>query len=229
MKLQNWLCNNCGQPVNPFYAKKFRFCHFFGKFCCAPCHSNKQHVLPSLILYRWEFKEQKVSDYAMTVLTEMADKAVIPIQEINSLLIHKVTRLDQAAQLRNAASKASKYLEACRFFQEDKKEESLPMLTSFQDPLVFSLNDLCSIRLGVYNDRLASELDTAINHILSCELCRAKAFHCERCRAQDLIFPFQDLIVQCQVCFACYHKECFKTPCTKCLRLQIRDKTLTEL
>ena len=154
---------------------------------------------------------------------------MIPIQEVNPLLINKVTRLDQAAQLRNAAIKASKYLETCRFFQQNFQEESLRMLTTLQDPLVFSLNDLCSIRLGIYNDRLAGELDIAINHILSCELCRAKAFYCERCRSKDLIFPFQDLIVQCQICFACYHKDCFKTPCTKCLRVQIRDKSLTEL
>lgn len=223
MKVQRWLCNNCGQKVNPRYANKFRFCYFYGKFCCTPCHTGKTHVLPSLIVYRWEFKECKVSDYALTVLTEMSDKPVIPIKKLNPVLINKVTRLQQAIQLREGAQKASTYLETCRLFK--CQEQSLPMLV-IEDASFFSLNELCSIRLGIYNNRLKNELDIAIKHILSCELCNAKAFHCERCRITDPIFPFQEGTVQCQNCFACYHKKCFKNPCTKCLRVRIRDKSL---
>ena len=168
----------------------------------------------------------KVSDYALTVLTEMSDKPVIPIKELNPVLINKVTRLQQAIQLREGAQKASTYLETCRLFK--CQEQSLPMLV-IEDASFFSLNELCSIRLGIYNNRLKNELDIAIKHILSCELCNAKAFHCERCRITDPIFPFQEGTIQCQNCFACYHKKCFKNPCTKCLRVRIRDKSLNQL
>ena len=169
----------------------------------------------------------KVSDYALSVLTEMSDKPVIPIQKLNKVLINKVTRLQQAVQLREGARKASTYLETCRMFKS--REESLPMLANIADALIFSLNELCSIRLGIYNNRLKIELDIAIKHILSCELCNAKAFHCERCRSTDLIFPFQEGIVQCAECFACYHEKCYKNPCSKCLRVRVRDKSLNQL
>ena len=169
----------------------------------------------------------KVSDYALSVLTEMSDKPVIPIQKLNKVLINKVTRLQQAVQLREGARKASTYLETCRMFKS--REESLPMLANIADALIFSLNELCSIRLGIYNNRLKIELDIAIKHILSCELCNAKAFHCERCRSTDLIFPFQEGIVQCSECFACYHEKCYKNPCSKCLRVRVRDKSLNQL
>ena len=181
------------------------------------------------MLHRWEFTEKIVSDFAFDTLIQLSDEPVISINAINPLLTKKVTRLRQAADLRTLSLKVLKYLETCRMFN-DGHGESLAIF-NFQGPLVFSLTELCSIRLGIYNKRLASEVDNAIKHILNCELCRAKAFFCERCRSQDIIFPFQDHIVQCQKCFACYHEKCWavKQICSKCLRVRIRDKSLTEV
>ena len=73
--------------------------------------------------------------------------------------------------------------------------------------------------------RLKIQLDLAVKHIVysNCALCLAKGFFCEKCRQDDLLFPFQNEVYQCSDCFACFHQICFKVPCGKCLRQKFRD------
>lgn len=54
---QNWLCYICGIPVEEKYSTTFRYCFYFGKYCCRTCHQNDQHILPANILSRWNFRE----------------------------------------------------------------------------------------------------------------------------------------------------------------------------
>ena len=160
----------------------------------------------------------------MTLLTESSNHAVINVATENPLLIKKVTRLKQSIQLREEARLAGNYLRTCRLAED--LTPSLTDLLNIENSNIFSLNDFCSIRLGIYIKRLKLQLNSALQHIFSCELCLAKAFFCEKCRATDLIFPFQSDVIQCQQCFACFHQKCYKTPCSKCIRVKIRDTFL---
>ena len=54
---QSYFCHDCGMKVDRAFIHTFRFCFYFGKFCCTTCHSNKTHVLPANIIQKWDFKE----------------------------------------------------------------------------------------------------------------------------------------------------------------------------
>ena len=103
-------------------------------------------------------------------------------------------------------------------------------MLKLEKPEVFSLNDFCSIRLGIYLKRLKKQLEVAVKHIVEsdCPLCLAKGFYCEKCRKSDLIFPFQNGVYQCPNCFACFHEKCFRKPCGKCLRQKLRDNLIID-
>ena len=166
----------------------------------------------------------KISSHALSILTQISDKSVINIYEENQAILKKVTLLRQVMALREKSILTSPYIRTCRFAEVLKKD--LEDMLKLEKAEVFSLNDFCSIRLGIYLKRLKSQLDLAIKHILQsdCALCLAKGFYCEKCRQSDLIFPFQNEVYQCPVCFACFHQTCFKTnTCGKCLRQKSRD------
>ncbi len=159
----------------------------------------------------------------MTILSNFSGEPVININEENAVLIKKVTRLKQSIDLRQKAILAASYIKTCRF--TEGLQGQLKELLALEDAFVFSLNQLCSIRLGIYWKKLKHQVDLAIEHIVDsqCTLCLAKGFFCEKCRGADLIFPFQKDIAQCEECFACFHQGCFKHPCGKCQRIQIRE------
>ena len=58
------------------------------------------------------------------------------------------------------------------------------------------------------------------------QLCKARAFHCELCRAPDAIYSFEiRSVVQCRGCHAFFHRGCFEklesaASCPKCERLR---------
>jgi len=228
IETQNWLCYTCGNKVNPKYISTFRYCNYFGKYCCTTCHQNEQHVLPANIIYRWDFKEFKISTHALQILTQISDKSVINIYEENPVLLKKVTSLRQALTLREKSILTSPYIRTCRFAENLKSD--LDDMLKLEKPEVFSLNDFCSIRLGIYLKRLKKQLEVAVKHIVEsdCPLCLAKGFYCEKCRKSDLIFPFQNGVYQCPNCFACFHEKCFRKPCGKCLRQKLRDNLIID-
>lgn len=155
----------------------------------------------------------------MSVLKENSNKAVIDVMEVNPLLVKKVTLLKQAIDMRKKAIMTARYIETCRFAAQTIH----PQIEFKFQPNKFSLDNLCAIRLGIYLKRLKKEVDLAIHHISDCTLCLAKGFYCEQCRGEsDLIFPFQPEVIQCDQCFACFHKKCFlDQECGKCLRKQL--------
>ena len=141
---------------------------------------------------------------------------MINICEENLGLLKKVTSLKQALNLREKSVLTSPYIRTCRFAESLKYE--LDHVMKLDKAEIFSLNDFCSIRLGMYIKRLKKQLEIAVKHIVEfdCPLCLAKGFYCEKCRKLDLIFPFQNDIYQCPNCFACFHEKCFRKPCGKC-------------
>lgn len=217
MRQQNYFCNDCGVSVDTSFAHTFRFCHYFGKYACTSCHTNASHVLPANIIEKWDFKEYKVSNFALKVLTRLSNEPLFSVMAVNPMLVKRVAKLRTALSLREQAQTVAKYVNNCRFASV-LKEDILECL-SIQDPATVSLNELCSIKLGVHGKTLKKQIDLASDHIFKCQLCLARGFICEGCRSKEVIFPFQrDEVYQCQNCFACYHNNCFKNLCTKCQR-----------
>lgn len=145
----------------------------------------------------------------------------------NPYLIKQVARLRQAIELRQKAKSTGSYIKTCRFAATEVQGQVQELL-AVDNVELFSLNELCSVRFGIYSKRLKQQIGIAVKHVTAsgCTLCLAKGFYCETCRQSDLIFPFQvDKVHQCKECFACYHKKCFQQDktCSKCIRRQTRS------
>ena len=37
------------------YIKRFRYCHYLGKYFCSSCHSNFLEVIPANVIRKWDF------------------------------------------------------------------------------------------------------------------------------------------------------------------------------
>ena len=110
---------------------------------------------------------------------------------------------------------------------------------SIEDPKVLSMQDLKRIRFNNYERDLQLMLDNGKSHISECFLCQSRGFFCDVCiNAKSLgggdiqppvaIFPFQPDVLQCPVCYACYHAKCHaslgKNFCSKCDRIKAREE-----
>lgn len=79
------------------------------------------------------------------------------------------------------------------------------------------------------NGALAEILHKIFNcfdkHIRNCSLCTAKAYICEICSNNEVIFPFDDGCIICDKCNSIYHRVCMTRKnmiCPKCVRVQER-------
>lgn len=43
----------CFSPAD--YMKRFRYCHYLGKYFCSTCHSNILEVIPARVVRKWDF------------------------------------------------------------------------------------------------------------------------------------------------------------------------------
>ena len=63
------------------------------------------------------------------------------------------------------------------------------------------------------------------------QLCCGRAFHCESCHHQQVLFPFEvPEVRQCAGCGACYHYLCFPEAagCARCRRIELRRRASAE-
>merc|ERR1719412_1870539 len=126
------------------------------------------------------------------------------VEELNPNLLKKVPNLKRALQLRDQAAAIAKYLVSCRIAGQILKEDDYKDCINIQDPGTLSLVELCLIKLGAYGKSLRSQMNIGIAHVFGrsnpndqndknagCPLCSARAFICEACRSEDIIYPFQ--------------------------------------
>jgi len=230
MKEQLLMCNDCGMEVQAEYFKYFRFCHYFGKYSCTSCHSNNSHVLPANIVYKWDFHQFKVSNFAHTVLSRMSMDPLFDVEALNPRLAKKIGKLRKALELREKAVGVAKYLISCRLAKSQMEASTLSSLLSIEDAKMMSLQDLCLIRIGTYNQDLEQLIESGLSHVYNCDLCQAHGFICEICRDSSVIYPFQEeaAVIQCKQCFACFHTNCFEDvafkSCSKCARIKQRKE-----
>ena len=135
------MCHDCGMQVEAEYFKYFRYCHYFGKYCCTTCHTNKTQILPANVVYNWDFDEwvsfingwsqtrtcnsflcllclrYKVSDFAHTVLDRMSPDPLFDIATLNPKLVTKVGKLRKCLEMRTRGVGMAKYLTTCRLAQ----------------------------------------------------------------------------------------------------------------
>ncbi|KAM9319952.1 protein associated with UVRAG as autophagy enhancer [Gastrophryne carolinensis] len=222
---QNYLCAGCGTKVEPKYTNLLRYCDYLGKYFCDCCHSYAESPIPGRILSKWNFGKYYVSNFAKSVLDKIWDSHQFDVQTENPELYKKVKDLNRVKEVQEQLLHVKKLVATCRFSEGVMKAfEAVPSHLT-QKLHHFTLGDLSKIKQKSLLLTLRELLATAIAHVDTCVLCQAKGFICEFCQNGDVIFPFQtDSCRRCEVCKACYHKQCFKTgQCPKCARKKARE------
>ncbi|XP_064394629.1 protein associated with UVRAG as autophagy enhancer-like [Halichondria panicea] len=221
-------CTGCGMKVTPSYTKYFRFCNYTGKYFCQNCHMNTTSLVPAHILERWSFKKLPVSNFARDLLAKIHTDAVFTVSNSNAFLYSKVSVMAQAKDLRTQLISVKRYLHTCR------SNEAQHLNLSFQgyapwttDLHTYSVEDFLEVKGGSKMKYLRAMLADGVSHVKNCPLCMGKGFVCELCSDQDIIYPFENTLVNiCQDCQCCFHKSCFTptTPCPRCQRMNQRLK-----
>ncbi|XP_018424935.1 PREDICTED: uncharacterized protein KIAA0226-like homolog [Nanorana parkeri] len=222
---QNYLCAGCGTKVEPRYTNRLRYCDYLGKYFCDCCHSYTESSIPGRILSKWNFSKYYVSNFAKSIVDTIWDSHQFNVQTENPALYKKVKDLNRVREVQEQLIHIKKLVATCRFADGVIKafEEVPPHLT--KELHLFTLSDLYKVKQKSLLLPLRELLATAVAHVDKCELCQAKGFICEFCHHVDVIFPFQtEICRRCEVCKACYHKQCFKTgECPKCARIKARE------
>ncbi|KAJ8379179.1 hypothetical protein AAFF_G00230910 [Aldrovandia affinis] len=226
---QGFLCAGCGTQVEAKYLKKLRYCEYLGRYFCACCHGEGEAVIPGRVLECWDFCRYPVCDFSLRLLASVWHQPLFPRA---CLAKTKARELARFTEVQEQLVSIKKLLTVCRF--SDGVLQELAQLPGHltQEPLLVSLDDLQRIKRGQLLPQARALLHTAVAHVESCPLCRARGFICEFCQEPDLLFPFHTLTCKrCTDCKACFHTDCFRDEeCPKCLRIETRSsQTHTEL
>ncbi|KAM4796749.1 protein associated with UVRAG as autophagy enhancer [Rhinophrynus dorsalis] len=224
---QNYLCVGCGTKVEQRYTNRLRYCEYLGKYFCDCCHSYAESSIPSRILQKWNFSKYYVSNFSKSLVDSIWQSHKFNVQCENTNLYKKVKDLNRVKEVQEKLISIKKLLATCRFATSVLKSfDDFPSHLT-EELHLFTLNDLFKVKQKLLLPTLRELLSTAVTHVDNCELCQAKGFICEFCQGADILFPFQtETCRRCEVCKACYHKQCFNTQnCPKCCRIEAR-KTL---
>ncbi|KAG8586040.1 hypothetical protein GDO81_005218 [Engystomops pustulosus] len=230
MASQNYLCVGCGTKVESRYSSRLRYCDYLGKYFCDCCHHYSESSIPGRILLKWNFSKYYVSNFSKNILDKIWDSHTFNIESENPDLYKKVKDLNRVKEVQQQLIHIRTLVTTCRFADGIIKAfEDVPDHLT-QELHLFTCDDLYKVKQKTLLPCLRELLVQAVDHVEQCELCIAKGFICEFCQISSVIFPFQtDLCRRCEACKACYHKECFKTDCPKCLRIKAREALYNDL
>ncbi|CAD7003119.1 differentially expressed in FDCP 8 homolog [Ceratitis capitata] len=241
---QQYKCAECGTLLN--FKNSWiepRLCDYNGLYYCPNCHWNDYSIIPARVVHNWDFTQYKVSRSSLQEISLFYDKPLIKLEEANSKLFVFLEKLGNIKKLRQNLCHMKKYLVECRTATEEKlldKQMSTQCTNDnsgvsdlrrhlIQSTEFFSINDLDLIEKGILVDYLQKVFNGFDQHIRNCELCRAKAYICEICGNNEVIFPFDDGCIMCDKCNSIYHRVCMTRKnmiCPKCVRLQERKNQL---
>ncbi|GMT04485.1 hypothetical protein PENTCL1PPCAC_26659, partial [Pristionchus entomophagus] len=250
LESQNNVCAGCGRILEGEYAKRIRYCDYYGAVFCACCSFAAKGIVPARILCAWNFREFPLSDRAAAFIDQIRDKPVIRMREAAPLLMDKIRSLKMVSALRPRLKHAATYVRHCALAERivvDGTGMSLSNIFSLipthliEEDDVFSLNDLEKLYKGELLPQLEGAFSIAKDHVERCRrpenelisVCKDRAFTCWLCCSEsDLIFSFQsaDRVRRCEACGSFAHNNCFRKAqkdnrgfepeCAKCKRMQ---------
>ncbi|KFB39668.1 AGAP013392-PA-like protein [Anopheles sinensis] len=235
MKKQGNRCEGCGIKVNKTYMSRYRYCHYTGKFNCSGCHKNQMAIIPARVIHRWDFAALPVSVFAYRVLGDIWSTPLYRVNHLFPGLYSNVKMLRNVRQTRVNMKYVKDFIMNCRHSESLRSifQEVPEYFTSDFD--MWSMADFLAVKNGTLARILASIIARCEKHILSCELCRARGFVCEKCIGQKVVhgkhvlFPWQPKVFKCEQCGTCYHAECWRRDksCNRCYRMHQRAATGT--
>ncbi|XP_017479836.1 PREDICTED: differentially expressed in FDCP 8 homolog isoform X2 [Rhagoletis zephyria] len=237
---QRYKCAECGILLN--FKNSWiepRLCDYSGLYYCPNCHWNDSSIIPARVVHNWDFMQHKVSRASLQEISLFHYKPVIKLEEANPKLFVFLEKMGTVKKLRQNLFYMRKYLLKCRTAAEEKliDKQIIAHLTNdtaggndsrrhlIQSTEFFSISDLELIEKGILIDCIQKLFNAFDRHIRNCQICRAKAYICEICGNNEVIFPFDDGCIMCDKCNSIYHRVCMTRKnmvCPKCVRMQER-------
>ncbi|XP_043284553.1 run domain Beclin-1-interacting and cysteine-rich domain-containing protein [Venturia canescens] len=228
---QNYRCAGCGMKVAVEYANRFRYCEYLGRYFCTGCHTNQVALIPGKILSKWDFNRYPVSNFSYRLLDQMAVDPLFQVNDLNPLLYRRVKQLERTRLLRTQLFYLKDFMLTCRFAQSVQEALKKQPNYIFNDPHIYSMQDLVSVKVGTLTTKLSEIVQDCCAHVSECVLCEARGFMCELCFTKGnskVIFPWElSKVTRCNDCGSCFHIECKNLAkntlnCPRCLRLRER-------
>ncbi|XP_053664980.1 differentially expressed in FDCP 8 homolog [Anopheles marshallii] len=251
LAFQKYTCAECGTQLSyntstaincfglEFKAEKLnsiqpRLCDYTGLYYCPSCHWNDTSIIPARVTNNWDFVPRKVCRASRQQINLLLHKPVIRLEEKNPRLFTFIPQLAEVKRVRVQLGEMKRYLIACRLADEVKlvtKQigERRHLMESVE---LYSVADLVGVEDGTLVGQLRTLRATFEHHIRTCLICSGKAYICEFCNNDQILFPFDDNAISCTRCSTVSHRECYqrkKMKCAKCTRLRRRAlQTLRE-
>lgn len=222
-------CAECGEELEKkgVLGKEPAYCYYTSNYYCADCHKGRISAIPARIVNNWDFKEYPVSNWAKRYIDENFKNPILDVDRIGAGVQKKIPALSRVRAMRERLVLMGEYIQSCR--------NSSRLLTEVEGRthLVWSskqcsLEDLDWLRDGRLEKFISHVVDVYIVHITTCEICKGKGFFCEICNAKQLLFLFQEGVIQCPKCKNVFHSRCFErvVSCPKCDRVKrIRSRS----
>ncbi|XP_055630724.1 differentially expressed in FDCP 8 homolog [Toxorhynchites rutilus septentrionalis] len=248
LAFQKYTCAECGSQLNcdlstavscfglEFKAEKFnsiepRLCDYSGLYYCPACHWNDTSVVPARVINNWDFVPRKVGRASLQQIRLLYDRPVIKLEEKNPRLFQLVRKLGGVKRLRQKLTQMRRYLTVCRIADELRlmRDSMGTRRHLIQTIDMYSVADCVGVENGTLPEFLQRMHDTFDKHIRSCLICSGKAYICEVCNNNEVIFPFDDSAISCERCNSVTHRACHfrkNMQCLKCARLRIRKQQL---
>uniref|UniRef100_A0A182PV74 Phorbol-ester/DAG-type domain-containing protein n=1 Tax=Anopheles epiroticus TaxID=199890 RepID=A0A182PV74_9DIPT len=229
LAFQKYTCAECGTQLSynistaincfglEFKAEKLntiqpRLCDYTGLYYCSACHWNDTSIIPARITNNWDFVPRKVCRASRQQINLLLHKPVIRLEEKNPRLFTFIPQLAEVKRVRIQLGEMKRYLIACRLADEAKlvtKQigERRHLMESIN---LYSVADLVGVEDGLLLGYLRTIRSTFEHHIRSCLICSGKAYICEFCNNDQILFPFDDAAVSCTQCNAVSHRECYQ-------------------
>ncbi|XP_058122971.1 differentially expressed in FDCP 8 homolog [Anopheles coustani] len=244
LAFQKYTCAECGTQLSynistavncfglEFKAEKLnsiepRLCDYTGLYYCPACHWNDTSIIPARITNNWDFVPRKVCRASHQQIGLLLTKPVIRLEEKNPRLFSFIPQLAEVKRVRVHLGVMKRYLTACRLAEQAKlivkqigKRRHL-----MQTVALYSVADLVGVEDGSLLGYLRSVRATFEHHIRNCLICSGKAYICELCNNDEILFPFDEDIFCCTHCSAVSHRGCYlrkNMKCAKCSRLRKR-------
>ncbi|XP_068148867.1 differentially expressed in FDCP 8 homolog [Drosophila tropicalis] len=225
---QNYKCAECETSMN--FKNTWiepRLCDYNGLYYCPSCHWGDTFSVPARIIHNWDFTSRRISRASLQEIQLFLNKPLIRLEEENPKLFVFVEKLCAVKKLRQNLVHMRHYLAACKQAMDQKlvDHQMGNRRHLLQSNEFYSLSDLFQVESGALAEFLQSVFKAFNEHIRSCPMCLAKAYICEICSNNEVIFPFDDGCIKCDQCNSIYHRVCLTRKnmiCPKCRRIQER-------
>ena len=82
-------------PHSPVFGAS-KLCKYNGQHYCFDCHIDDERIVPSRVLFNWDFRRHRVCRASCEFLDSIAESAVLNIEESNPALYMYIPELEEA-------------------------------------------------------------------------------------------------------------------------------------